>query len=60
MLIRDQTHLRFLSPDLTSEEQRILYVAVSRSMDQLFMNVPELDPSIEVRLSAIVEVQRVR
>lgn len=60
VLIKDQTDLRFLlNSDLTSEEQRIWYVAVSRAMNHLFLSVPELNPATEAKLSSLLDIQRI-
>ncbi len=59
VVINDKSHLNFLlNPNLTTEQQRIFYVAVSRSRDLLYICVPELDTAHEATLDAIIDIKR--
>lgn len=48
-------------PDLTKEEQRINYVAVSRAKNKLFICVPTLEDSVKKQLleTGIIDVVEV-
>ena len=59
LLLSDPKHLAFITdPDLTKEEQRINYVAVSRARNKLFISVPILEDSLKQQLigTGILEV----
>jgi len=51
LLLSDPKYLAFITdPDLTKEEQRINYVAVSRAKNKLFICVPTLEDSVKKQL----------
>lgn len=61
-LLSDPEHLAFITDtDLTKEEQRINYVAVSRAKNKLFICVPTLKNSVKQQLleTGILEVVEV-
>ncbi|WP_448103958.1 UvrD-helicase domain-containing protein [Pedobacter panaciterrae] len=47
-----------VSPNLTIEEQRIRYVALSRARQRLFVNVPTLNPQAEASLKNLFDIKR--
>lgn len=47
-----------VSPNLSTEEQRIRYVAISRAKERLFINVSVLDTNQENSLSSLFDIQR--
>lgn len=42
-----------LKPDITSELNRVYYVALSRAMEKLFISVPIMDDKIETKLTRV-------
>ncbi|MBP2657700.1 MAG: hypothetical protein H6Q69_732 [Firmicutes bacterium] len=42
-----------LNPDITSELNRVYYVALSRTMEKLFISIPSMDDKIEKNLTLI-------
>jgi len=57
MVIKDESNLSFLlNPNLSSEEQRVYYVAASRSRERLFINVPTLTVANETALSSLADI----
>lgn len=60
VLLKREADLHFLTkPNLNLEEQRVLYVAVSRSKEVLYLNVPELDAATLPYLQELFDVQRI-
>jgi len=49
----DQELSFLLAPDLSNEEHRIKYVAMSRAMNHLYINLPELGSAAKARLETI-------
>lgn len=47
-----------ISPNLSVEEQRVRYVALSRAKDRLFINVPNLSTSQEEDLKSLFDICR--
>ena len=57
LILKGEADLAFLTnPDLTKEEHRVNYVAVSRAKNRLFISVPSLDYSIEKQLEMKVKI----
>lgn len=60
VILKSQSRLGFiLNPDLSKEEHRLFYVAVSRSRERLYIAVPDLDTSTESMLSNFFEIRRI-
>jgi DNA helicase-2/ATP-dependent DNA helicase PcrA len=56
VILKDKSDLNFLlNPNLSSEEHRIFYVAVSRSKERLFISIPELDAATEIKLRSLFD-----
>lgn len=49
-----------LNPDLTNEEHRIIYVAMSRAKKRLFIQLNDLTSADEQKLKKIYNVEIVR
>lgn len=50
----DDTELKFLlSPDLTDEEHRIRYVALSRAQNYLYINIPSISEANKIAIKAL-------
>lgn len=54
--VQDTSYLT--SPNLSIEEQRVRYVAISRARQRLFINVPALGASEEQHLSGLFDIKR--
>jgi DNA helicase-2/ATP-dependent DNA helicase PcrA len=53
-IYKENQELAFLlAPDLSNEEHRIKYVAMSRAMNHLYINLPELSSAAKARLETI-------
>jgi DNA helicase-2/ATP-dependent DNA helicase PcrA len=56
VILKDQGDLNFLlNPNLSSEEHRILYVAVSRGREKIFISVPSLDTAKQRQLISLFD-----
>jgi DNA helicase-2/ATP-dependent DNA helicase PcrA len=57
VILKDERDLEFLqNPDLSNEEHRINYVAVSRAKKRLFISVPTLSGSCRTRLGSLFDI----
>ena len=57
LILKEQTDLAFLTkPDMTKEEHRVNYVAVSRAKNRLFISVPSLLNSIKKELEVKFQI----
>ncbi len=60
VVVKEKTHLSFLlNPNLSTEQQRIFYVGISRARDLLYLNVPELDVIHEGRINHLIDIKRI-
>ena len=59
LILKAENDLEFIkSPDISKEEHRINYVAVSRAKENLFINVPELSANNERLLGSKLSICR--
>lgn len=60
VILKEEANLTFLlNPSLpTTEEHRIFYVGISRARERLFISVPTLDTSKEIRLTHLFDIIR--
>ena len=42
-----------LNPDITSELNRVYYVALSRAMEKLFISIPQVNDAIKTKLTQL-------
>lgn len=60
VIFKDQRYLSFITnPNLSTEQHRLFYVAISRAREKLFLTVPELSVESENRLQTQFNVVRV-
>lgn len=61
LVLPNRDDLSFItSPDINNEENRVYYVAITRAMVNLFINVPSLDQEKEEQLEALgFKIERV-
>ena len=60
VILKDESDLGFfMNSDLNDEEQRIYYVAISRAMEQLFINTPSLPKCDLSKLEVIFKIIKI-
>jgi DNA helicase II / ATP-dependent DNA helicase PcrA len=60
VVLKTENHLNFvLAPNLSAEQHRIFYVAISRGRERLFISVPDLSAAKETQLNGLFNIRRI-
>ena len=59
LILKTEKEIDFLlRPNLKGEEQRVMYVGVSRSRERLYISIPELNAANEAALKSLFNFKR--